>query len=77
MAEVTERLDRLEADIASVDSALRSLEELHTESGGRGGVPAAERIRAVVAPDRFPGTDVPAPEDSSGPTAPVEAPGSD
>ncbi|MEZ5382664.1 MAG: hypothetical protein R2754_12850 [Microthrixaceae bacterium] len=54
---MSERLERLEQDIADVDRALESLEELHASSEGRGGAAAAERIKAVVGADRFPGTD--------------------
>ncbi|HBX09602.1 MAG: hypothetical protein KA973_13295 [Candidatus Microthrix sp.] len=51
---MTERLEALEQDIADVDRALATLEELHAESRGRGGRDAADRIRAVVSADRFP-----------------------
>jgi len=50
----TQRLERLEQDIADVDRALATLEELHAQSKGRGGAEAAERIRAVVGAERFP-----------------------
>ena len=51
---VTERIEKLEQDIADVDRALATLEELHAESKGRGGTAAADRIRAVVSAERFP-----------------------
>lgn len=51
---VTDRIEALEQDIASVDRALSTLEDLHTESKGRGGSEAADRIRAVVNAERFP-----------------------
>jgi hypothetical protein len=48
------RLAQLEQDIADVEQAMRSMEEIHQTSGGRGGQPAADEIAAVVSGDRFP-----------------------
>ena len=47
----TQRLERLEQDIADVDRALATLEELHAETKGRGGAEAAERIELQVGRD--------------------------
>ena len=70
----TQRLERLEQDIADVDRALATLEELHAQSKGRGGAEAAERIRAVVGAERFPAEPQRSTEFSAGPQRSTEVP---
>ncbi|MEZ5239627.1 MAG: hypothetical protein R2716_12025 [Microthrixaceae bacterium] len=55
-APATPEPDQLEADIASVASALETLERLLAEAGGDGDSmrTAASDIARVVSPERFP-----------------------
>lgn len=47
------QLESLELDVASVQAAVEGLDAVFADTQGRGGRPAADRIRALVAGDRF------------------------
>ncbi len=54
LVDIKDRLAQLEQDMADVEQAMATLDELNRETAGRGGQIAADRINAVVSGERFP-----------------------
>ena len=68
----TDLLDRLEADLAAVDTAIATIERISTD--GVGGEQAAVEINAAVSPERFGTAETPAAVDVVGRSGPPTSP---